>query len=81
MKRELTNIQVGPQSPDLFEIPAGYTSMSMGLASGMLGLPSMGEAPTEGGEASQDATTEQPKKKKKSFGADFLKDVVDAVKQ
>jgi hypothetical protein len=81
MKRELTNIQVGPQSPDLFEIPAGYTSMSMGLASGMLGLPSMGEAPTEGGEASQDAPTEQPKKKKKGFGADFLKDVVDAVKQ
>lgn len=80
MKRELRNIEVGRQSPDLFEIPAGYTSMSMGLASGMMGLPSAGDEPADGDETSQEAAPEEPKKKKKGFGADFLKEVVDAVK-
>jgi hypothetical protein len=37
MKQELSNIQLGPQDASLFEIPSGYSSMSMGL--GMAGNP------------------------------------------
>jgi hypothetical protein len=38
IKMDLTNLKVGHQDPALFEIPAGYTSMSMGgMFGGMMG--------------------------------------------
>lgn len=38
MKSELTNLKIGHQDPALFEIPAGYTTMSMGgMMGGMMG--------------------------------------------
>jgi hypothetical protein len=37
MKRELSNVQVGPQPAELFEIPEGYTSMAAGIGAGFLG--------------------------------------------
>jgi hypothetical protein len=40
MKRELTNIEIGPQADELFEIPSDYTSMGgMGMGMGMMGMP------------------------------------------
>lgn len=39
MKSELTNLKIGPQDPALFEIPAGYRSMSMGAMMGGMGRP------------------------------------------
>lgn len=80
MKRELTNIVVGPQDDSLFEIPDGYSSMMMGMGAQMLGIPGMGGAPEEsaaGEEAGEAAEEEQPKKK--GFGFGTLKDVLDAV--
>jgi hypothetical protein len=80
MKRELTNIVVGPQEDALFEIPEGYSSMMMGMGAQMLGIPDMGgttEEPAAGSDA--DAAEEEPPKKK-GFGFGALKDVLDAVK-
>lgn len=75
MKRELSNIKIGPQSKDLFEIPAGYQSMSMGIAGGMLGLPGN----SEGSNASDQPAEEAPKKKK-GFGLGILKDALEGVR-
>jgi len=41
MKRELSNIQIGPQDPSLFEIPKGYTAMGMGFGNMGGSLPGM----------------------------------------
>jgi len=44
LKQQLTNVELGTQSPELFEIPPDYSSFSMGMGMGigqdMLGLPS-----------------------------------------
>jgi outer membrane lipoprotein-sorting protein len=40
MKQELTNLKIGKQDPQLFEIPPDYQPMSM---AGMLGMPSTGK--------------------------------------
>jgi hypothetical protein len=80
MKRELTNIQIGPQDDALFEIPEGYNSMMMGMGAGMLGIPGMGgaaEEPATGEEGAAQEAEEQPKKK--GFGLGTLKGVLDAV--
>lgn len=80
MKRELSNVKIGPQPRDLFEIPAGYQSMSMGLAGGMLGLPrGTEEAKEEDKPAEGQPAAEQPKKKK-GFGLGVLKDALDVVR-
>jgi hypothetical protein len=80
MKRELSNIKIGPQPKDLFEVPAGYQSMGMGLAGGMLGLP-RGSDDAKGGDnpAEGQPAAEQPKKKK-GFGLGVLKDALDVVR-
>jgi membrane protease subunit (stomatin/prohibitin family) len=80
MKRELTNIQIGPQDDALFEIPEGYNSMMMGMGAGMLGIPGMSgaaEEPAAGEEGAAQEGEEQPKKK--GFGLGTLKGVLDAV--
>ena len=68
-KTELTNLKIGKQDPKLFEIPAGYTKMSMGM-------PSIGEMMSgddqekaDGGKESSGGTQEQ-----KGFG------LMDAIK-
>jgi len=33
MKQELTKLKIGKQKPSLFEVPAGYSKMSMGMGS------------------------------------------------
>lgn len=44
LKQQLSNVVLGAQPPELFEIPSDYTSLSMGIGmgigAGMLGLPS-----------------------------------------
>jgi len=86
MKRELTNIVIEPQDEALFEIPAGYSSMMMGMGAGMLGIPGLPGIPGMGGEpdepdasdSSGEGTTEEPPKKK-GFGFGTLKGVLEAV--
>jgi hypothetical protein len=75
MKRELTNIKVGAQPDDLFEIPAGYTSMAGGIAGGLLGAP---EASREekSGDRSADKNPSEEAPKKKRFGLGVLKDAI-----
>lgn len=80
MKRELTNVKIGPQPKDLFEIPAGYQSMSMGLAGGMLGLPRASDDAKEGDKPAEGQPAAEQPKKKKGFGLGILKDAVDAVR-
>jgi hypothetical protein len=47
MTTELRNLKIGPQDPQLFEIPPGYTKLDMaGMMGGMRGGKGMG-APTE----------------------------------
>ncbi len=79
MKRELSNIQVGPQPKDLFEIPAGYTSMSMGIAAGVLGLPPANSEVKEGEQPAEGKPAEEAPKKKR-FGLGSLKDALDVVR-
>ncbi|MEQ1580932.1 MAG: DUF4412 domain-containing protein [Steroidobacteraceae bacterium] len=80
MKRELTNVKIGPQPKDLFEIPAGYQSMSMGLAGGMLGLPRVSDDAKEGGKPAEGQPAAEQPKKKKGFGLGVLKDALDVVR-
>lgn len=80
MKRELTNLQIGPQDEALFEIPEGYNSMMMGMGAGMLGIPGMGggaEEPATDEDGPPQEGEEQPKKK--GFGLGTLRGVLDAV--
>lgn len=80
LKRELSNLEIGPQAPELFEIPPGYNSMAAGLGvgvgKGLLGLPS-GESAEQ-----EPAATEQaePPPRKKGFGLGTLKDALDKVR-
>jgi hypothetical protein len=47
MTTELRNLKIGPQDPQLFEIPPGYTKLDMaGMMGGVMGGKGMG-APTE----------------------------------
>jgi hypothetical protein len=80
MKRELTNVKIGPQPKDLFEIPAGYQSMSMGLAGGMLGLPRGSDDAKEGDKPAEGQPAAEQPKKKKGFGLGVLKDALDVVR-
>ena len=70
MKRELTNIKVGPQKADLFEIPAGYNSMQMGIGAGLFGQrPPRDEVREQESEDSPEQAEDAPKKKKGIGGA------------
>lgn len=69
MKIELTNLQVGKQKPAMFEIPAGYTKMDMGM--GGIGKMMMG------GSDKDDKKQPEVKSEKKKFG---WKDAVDLLK-
>ena len=80
MKRELTNIKIGPQSKDLFEIPAGYQTMGMGLAGGMLGLPRPSEDAKSADQPADGQPAEEAPKKKKGFGLGILKDALEGVR-
>jgi len=70
MKRELSNIQVGAQQPDLFEIPADYTTMQTGIGAGLLGQrPSRDEVrEVEPANSDEQSSEESPKKKKFGIG-------------
>lgn len=76
MKKELKNLEIGRQDPALFEIPEGYTKMS--LMNMMTGGAAQGQeqAPAETAGQAEAPPAEQPKKK---FGFG-LKDVIDMVK-
>lgn len=74
IKRELSNIEIGPQPDELFEIPPGYDSMSMSLGKGMLGLPTGGD-----GDDGDDGA-EEPAPKKKGFGIGRMKEALDKVR-
>jgi len=65
-KIELTNLKIGKQDPALFEIPAGYTKMSMGMPSLS---DMMGGDDNDDGKESADKAEE-----KKGFG------LMDAIK-
>ena len=58
---ELSDLKIGKQPPELFEIPADYTAMSMG---GMGGPPGMGGAAAPVGTPEQTAPPDQPAKTK-----------------
>ncbi len=57
IKTELTNLKIGKQDPNLFEIPAGYSKMSMPFGIG--GTTPRAETPEE----TQPESKEKPKKK------------------
>jgi hypothetical protein len=79
MKRELSNISIGAQPRDLFEIPSGYTTMSMGLAGGVLGMPAASGEANAGEQPAEAKPAEQPPKKK-GFSLGTLKDALDVVR-
>jgi hypothetical protein len=66
IKQELKNLKVGKLNPSVFDIPAGYTRMSMGLGA-MMG----------GGGKDDDGGQPQQKEKKKGFG---LGDAINLMK-
>ena len=72
LKIELNNLKVGKQNPAMFEVPADYTKMDMGM--GGLGKMMMGGDDDKG-----DAKPEpkSPGKSKSRFG---LKDAIDLLK-
>lgn len=82
LKQELSNIEIGPQAADLFEIPEGYNSMAgavgIGAAKGALGLPDTAAETPEAGDAEGAEDSEAPPKKK-GFGFGTLKDVFDKI--
>lgn len=63
MKRELTNVQLGSQPADLFEIPAGYVSMSAAIGGSLLGLGSRGNADESGAAEGEPAEGDQKKRR------------------
>jgi hypothetical protein len=71
LKMDLTELKMGPQDPQLFEIPAGYSAMNMaGMMRGA--MPGM-EAPAEDATDAADAgSAEQPPPKKKWGWKDAL---------
>jgi hypothetical protein len=86
LKRELSNIEIGPQAADLFEIPEGYNSMAaamgMGAAKGALGIPQGRDgdaADAPAGDAGAAPESEAPPKKK-GFGLGTLKDAIDKIR-
>ena len=72
-KVELNNLKVGKQNPALFEVPADFTKMDMGM--GGLGKMMMGG--DDKGDDKQPPPQPQEKGKKKGFG---WKDAVDLLK-
>lgn len=74
IKMELDNLNIGTQDPALFEIPPGYTSMSMG----MMGMGKMGMGALLGGGDDEDENEPvEAKPKSRGFG---LKDALDLLK-
>lgn len=68
-KTELTNLKIGKQDPNLFEVPAGYEKMSMGMP----GIGAMmGGDDKEKGDSEKESAGRAPEKK--GFG------LMDAVK-
>lgn len=78
LKQALSNIVIGPQPADLFEVPPGYSGLGMslgkGLVGGMLGMPADDE---DGGDTADDAP---PEPKKKGFGLGKLKETIDKIR-
>lgn len=73
IKKELKNIKVGSQDPVLFEIPDGYTKMS--LMNMMMGGGEETQEAEEGG--AEEAKPAEEKKAKRGFG---LKNIIDIVR-
>jgi len=74
-KSELKNLKIGKQKPSLFEIPADYTKMDMGM--GGIGKMMMG-GDDKDDDGQDDAKQPQVKGKKKGFG---WKDAIDLLKK
>ena len=85
MKRELSNIKLGPQDASLFEIPKGYSSMAtgmgVGMAKGVMGLPDSDVQPQADGTSGEEATSEQTTPKKKGWGLGRITDVLKGTPQ
>lgn len=75
MKKELRNLKVGRQDPDLFEIPQGYQKMSM-MNMLMGGGQAQGQEEDQAG-GGEEAQAPAGEKKKSGFG---LKNIMDMVK-
>jgi hypothetical protein len=73
LKSELTNLKIGRQKPSLFEIPADYTKMDMGMAG--IGKMMMGGDDKDADE--KQPQVKEEKKEKKGFG---WRDAVDLLK-
>jgi outer membrane lipoprotein-sorting protein len=66
-KTELKNLEIGKQDPALFEIPEGYTSMSMGGLGGMMGVPAQRQHHTQPEPSDPPGTSHEEHAKKKRF--------------
>lgn len=80
IKSELKNLKIGRQAPSLFEIPADYTRMDMGMGGigKMLGGHKGKSKVDDGDDDVQDEQKQsQDKGKKKGFG---FKDALDLIK-
>lgn len=86
MKRELSNIAIGPQAADLFEIPEGYNSMAaamgLGAAKGALGIPQGRDGDDADAPADDPAAAPEGEAppKKKGFGLGTFKDALDKIR-
>lgn len=78
IKKELKNLKIGKQDPALFEIPAGYTQMSMMnmLMGGGAQEQEQEQEQNQAGSA-EEAQAPAEKKKKSGFG---LKNIIDIVR-
>ncbi len=70
IKKELKNVRIGSQDPALFEIPKGYTQMS--LMNFMMGGGGESQQAEEG--STEEAKPAEAKKEKRGFG---LKSILD----
>jgi len=80
MKMELTNLKVGKQQASVFEIPAGYTKMDMGMGGigkMMMGGGGGGARPTAQPQSQPQSQPQQAEPKKGGFS---LKNALDLLK-
>lgn len=82
MKMQLTDLKIGKQDPKLFDIPADYSPMSMGMPNmkEMMGQGGEESGEEEAAEAEQPAKDKKEKKKDKESGGFGFKNLLDMAK-
>jgi len=78
LKMELTNLKVGKQQASVFEIPAGYSKMDMGM--GGIGKMMMGGGGGASQPAAQPQSQSQPQQAEPKKGGFSLKNALDLLK-